>query len=80
MTRKEFVDGYRHRFGGLVLDALASGLHGPELSMRLRSVLQTIDTVLAEAYDKLIPPEMLPVRGAINGAPEAVKAALKKGT
>ncbi len=53
MTREEFLVRWRHEFGGMVLDALTCGLHGPQASLLIRQILQKIDTHLSQIYHDL---------------------------
>lgn len=53
MTRNDFVEKWRHEFGGMVLDAATRGSSGPELSIFVRGIMRQIDRKLAAAFDDL---------------------------
>lgn len=63
MTREEFLEKYRHRISGLVLDAMfGDRAQGGELSLRMRTVLKQIDALIIEMYREFPQP-------APNGQP-----------
>lgn len=61
MTRQDFIDGHRHRLGGMVLDAATAGASGEALSILCRNILRKVDQELGRIYDELRP-EPLPVK------------------
>lgn len=63
MTRKDFIDKYKHQLAGFVVDAATAGRSGAELALFLRGVMQRIDANLGVIYDDLCPPAPLPVNG-----------------
>lgn len=54
--KEEFVEKFRHHFGGLVLDAATANRSGAELALSIRNVMKSIDKKLGEAFDMLTPP------------------------
>lgn len=69
MTRQEFIEKYRHEFGGMVLDGATNQANGAALSLWLRNVLRKVDAILAAQYADLAPPEPVPTptNGHANG-------------
>lgn len=62
-TEQEFLDQFRHEWGGMILDAATSGLHGAELSLFTRQILRKVDTQIVKMYRALNPPATLPANG-----------------
>lgn len=63
MTREQFIEKYRHEFGGLVADAFSTDAKGGELSMRMRANFRKIDQLLAQAFYELTAKEKVPENG-----------------
>lgn len=55
-AREDFINQFRHHFGGMVLDAATAQRTGAALAMSIRFVMKDIDKKLAEAFDMLVPP------------------------
>lgn len=53
MSKDDFVNEYRHKLGGMVLDAMTNNLHGRELSVRVRMILDDVDRILLEMFARL---------------------------
>jgi hypothetical protein len=56
ISRQEFIDAYRHVFGGIVLDAATNQHRGEALSAWLRTVLSKVDALLGAMHDRLSKP------------------------
>lgn len=71
MTRDEWLEEYRHQFGGMLLDLLAD-LHGSALSVKIRLLQRKTDALLAEAWAKAFAEGQKQTRpAAVNGTPAA---------
>lgn len=68
MSRDEFINEYRHSFGGLIADAFVSEAKSGELSMRMRSSFRIVDQLLAEVYAKLTTLKPAPANGPVTPA------------
>lgn len=55
MTKKEFVDKYKHEFAGYVYDALSTNARGTLLSETMNLIMNKIRTNLEQAWGDLQP-------------------------
>lgn len=55
MTREQFIEKWRHEFGGMILDAATAQRTGADLSVALRQVMRKIDSILGIQWDALQP-------------------------
>lgn len=49
-SREQFIEEYRHRFGGLLFDVILSGATGSEFSQRLRNCQRQLDLLLSQMW------------------------------
>lgn len=55
MTKREFVDKYKHEFAGYVYDALSTNARGALLSETMALIMGKIKTNLEQAWGDLQP-------------------------
>jgi hypothetical protein len=56
MTKEQFIERWRHEWGGMVVDAATNQRTGADLAMALRCLMQKIDKHLGRMYDDLKSP------------------------
>ena len=57
-TEQEFLDQFRHEWGGMILDAL-DARNGPALSTFTRQILRKVDAQIVKMYRALAQPAPL---------------------
>jgi len=71
MTRREFVDRYRHQVMGHVCEGVYAGRRNEMLAQWMRATMGELDQLIARMYDDLNPQP--PAAGPPPAAPPEVK-------